>query len=48
MNKGIVYLVMLAALVILWVTNKARTSIAKTAPLGYEDEEGFHFGVPSR
>ena len=47
MNKGVVYIVALAALVTFWIINKVRTSIAKTAPRGYEDEEGFHFGVPS-
>jgi hypothetical protein len=48
MNKGIVrFLIVLASLVAFWIINKVRTSVAKTAPLGYEDEEGFHFGVPS-
>jgi len=47
MNKGDVCLIVLAGLVTLWVFNKARTSIARTAPLGYEDEKGFHFGAPS-
>ena len=47
MNKGAVCFVVLAALVTVWIINKVRTSIAKTPPLGYEDEAGFHFGVPS-
>jgi hypothetical protein len=47
MSKGAVCLVVLAALVTLWAINKLRTSIFKKTPLGYEDESGFHFGVPS-
>jgi hypothetical protein len=48
MSKGVVrFIVLLATLVTLWVINKVRTAIARTAPVGYEDEEGFHFGVPS-
>ena len=47
MNKGVVSFVVQAALVILWIIDKVRTSIVKTTPFGYEDAAGFHFGVPS-
>jgi hypothetical protein len=30
-----------------WFLRKFRRSIRKEAPTGYEDEGGFHFGVPS-
>jgi hypothetical protein len=47
MNIGTVCIIVLAALVIGWIVNKVRTTIATKAPLGYEDEAGFHFGAPS-
>ena len=47
MNKGDVCFVVLATLVAVWVINKVRAAIARTVPLGYEDEDGFHFGVRS-
>ena len=29
-----------------WVFVKIRRSFTNSAPLGYEDEAGFHFGTP--
>jgi hypothetical protein len=47
MNKGTISFVALLVAVALRVIHKFRVSVAQTAPLGYEDESGFHFGVPS-
>lgn len=30
-----------------WVASKARNALARMAPLGYEDDDGFHFGGPT-
>jgi hypothetical protein len=37
---------LLAGFVIAWLASKARNALARTAPEGYEDEQGFHFGGP--
>jgi hypothetical protein len=29
-----------------WVVRKIRGSLKNRAPMGYEDEDGFHFGAP--
>jgi hypothetical protein len=31
-----------------WILMKIRSSIKNSVPLGYEDEAGFHFGVPMK
>lgn len=30
----------------LWIMHKLRVLLDRSAPLGYEDDEGFHFGNP--
>jgi hypothetical protein len=47
MNKGTTSFVALVVAVALWVIHKLRVSVDRSAPLGYEDESGFHFGVPT-
>jgi hypothetical protein len=43
-NKASVSLLAMAALVIAAVAAKVRATIETQAPVGYEDEAGFHFG----
>jgi hypothetical protein len=47
MNKGTLSFVALMVAVALRLIHKFRASVSQTAPLGYEDESGFHFGAPS-
>lgn len=47
MNKGEICVVVLAMLATLWAVSVVHAYLARTAPLGYEDEKGFHFGDPS-
>jgi hypothetical protein len=47
-NKASLSLLALAALVIAAVAAKVRATVESQAPVGYEDENGFHFGFPSR
>ena len=47
MNKGTVSFVAIMVAVVLRVLHKLRQSAARSVPLGYEDESGFHFGAPS-
>jgi len=47
MNKGTLSFVALMVAVALRVLHKLRESAAQSAPLGYEDETGFHFGIPT-
>jgi hypothetical protein len=47
-NKASLSLLALAALVIAAVAAKVRATVESQAPVGYEDEEGFHFGFPNR
>jgi hypothetical protein len=46
-NKASVSVLAVAALVIAAIAAKIRASIEAQAPLGYEDESGFHFGNSS-
>lgn len=46
-NKASVSFLAMAALVIAAVAAKVRATVDSQAPLGYEDENGFHFGNPS-
>jgi hypothetical protein len=46
-NKASVSLLALAALVIAAIAAKVRATVESQAPVGYEDETGFHFGTPS-
>jgi hypothetical protein len=43
-NKASVSLLAMAALVIAAIAAKIRATIDTQAPVGYEDEAGFHFG----
>ena len=45
-NKASVSLLALAALVIAAIAAKVRATVESQAPVGYEDEAGFHFGNP--
>jgi hypothetical protein len=45
-NKASVSLLAMAALVIAAVAAKVRATVDSQAPVGYEDENGFHFGNP--
>lgn len=36
---------MFGLLAVLWLLNRLKITMIKQAPLGYEDEEGFHFGA---
>jgi hypothetical protein len=46
-NKASVSLLALAALVVAAVAAKVRATVESQAPVGYEDEAGFHFGNPA-
>jgi hypothetical protein len=43
-NKESASLLAIAALIIAAVAAKVRATIEAQAPVGYEDEAGFHFG----
>jgi hypothetical protein len=45
-NKASVSLLAMAALVIAAIAAKVRATVESQAPVGYEDEAGFHFGNP--
>jgi hypothetical protein len=45
-NKASVSLLAMAALVIAAIAAKIHATVEAQAPLGYEDETGFHFGNP--
>jgi hypothetical protein len=45
-NKASVSLLAMAALVIAALAAKVRATVESQAPVGYEDETGFHFGAP--
>jgi hypothetical protein len=45
-NKASVSLLAMAALVCAAIAAKVRATVDSQAPVGYEDEEGFHFGNP--
>jgi hypothetical protein len=42
MNRAAASLITLA---LLWLIHELRKFADRSAPIGYEDEEGFHFGV---
>jgi hypothetical protein len=44
-NKASVSLLAMAALVIAAIAAKVRATVDAQAPVGYEDETGFHFGT---
>jgi hypothetical protein len=47
MNKAAtVTLLTMASMVISAISAKVRATIDAQAPVGYEDESGFHFGTP--
>ena len=46
-NKASVSMLAMAALVIAAIAAKVRATVESQAPVGYEDETGFHFGNPS-
>lgn len=46
-NKASVSLLAIAALVIAAIAAKVRATVDAQAPVGYEDESGFHFGNPT-
>jgi hypothetical protein len=48
MTKSTLSLLGLAAMGLSWIMLKIRSSIKNSAPLGYQDEAGFHFGAPLR
>jgi hypothetical protein len=45
-NKASVSLLAMAALVLAAIAAKVRATVDAQAPVGYEDENGFHFGSP--
>jgi hypothetical protein len=45
-NKATVSLLAMASLVIAAIAAKIHATINAQAPVGYEDENGFHFGAP--
>ena len=47
MIKGTISFAALWVTMALWVIHKLRVLAEKTAPVGYEDEAGFHFGAPT-
>jgi hypothetical protein len=47
MSKISITVVVLGGIVVGCFLAKIRASLRKGAPLGYEDEGGFHFGAPS-
>lgn len=47
MTKGMSAVAASIALSILRLIHKIRRGLSSTAPVGYEDEAGFHFGAPS-
>jgi hypothetical protein len=47
MIKGSSSFVALAVTAALWIIHKLRVFALRSAPVGYQDEGGFHFGNPS-
>ncbi len=48
MSKSTFSVVGIGALGLSWVVMKIRRSLTKSAPMGYEDDAGFHFGAPPK
>jgi hypothetical protein len=46
MSKSTLLLLAIGVVGLVWILFRIRSSIKDSAPLGYEDEAGFHFGVP--
>jgi hypothetical protein len=46
MSKSTLLLVGLGLIGLSWILMRIRGSVKDPAPLGYEDEAGFHFGAP--
>jgi hypothetical protein len=47
MNKGTTTGAALLLAAGLWFVHKLQLFMAKIAPVGYQDNEGFHYGDPS-
>jgi hypothetical protein len=48
MSKSILSLLGIGVIGLSWILIRIRSSIKDSAPLGYEDEAGFHFGAPMK
>jgi hypothetical protein len=46
MSKSTLSLLGIGVVGLIWIVVKVRSSFKDSAPLGYEDEAGFHFGPP--
>jgi len=46
MSKSTLFLLGIGVVALIWILLKIRSSMKDSAPLGYEDEAGFHFGAP--
>jgi hypothetical protein len=46
MSKSTISLLGLGVVALSWVVTRIRKSFRNSAPVGYEDEAGFHFGPP--
>lgn len=47
LNKATLSLLSIATLIMAAIAAKVRATVDAQAPVGYEDEEGFHFGNPN-
>jgi len=48
MSNSTLSLVGVGALALIWVVMKIRRLLTKSAPMGYENDAGFHFGDPPK
>jgi hypothetical protein len=46
MSKSTLSLLIAGVVGLSWILLRIRSSVKDPAPLGYQDEAGFHFGAP--